>query len=186
MAPLVSTGLAWLRRQLAWSGSAQSWRERGAVAGLLVAAGLLWYYRAAFTPAQLASLAAVWALLLAALWRRGWLRLLGPVFTYEMVRAGRRRRTFFYRVAYAAALGGLVVLILLLESVNRFREPSLRSQATLANALFTVFMSAQFVAVLLLTPGYVAGAIAEEKERRTLEFMLATDLRSREIVLSNC
>src|SRR5262249_53016529 len=31
-------------------------------------------------------------------------------------------------------------------------------------------------------PGLVAGTIAVEKERKTLEFMLATDLRNREIV----
>jgi ABC-type transport system involved in multi-copper enzyme maturation permease subunit len=42
----------------------------------------------------------------------------------------------------------------------------------------------QFVTVLLLTPAYTAGALAEEKERRTLEFLLATDLHNREIVLS--
>jgi ABC-type transport system involved in multi-copper enzyme maturation permease subunit len=35
-----------------------------------------------------------------------------------------------------------------------------------------------------LTPAYVAGAIADEKERKTLEFMLATDLSNHEIVLS--
>ena len=37
--------------------------------------------------------------------------------------------------------------------------------------------------ILLLTPAYTAGAVAEEKERRTLEFILATDLRNREIIL---
>ena len=38
--------------------------------------------------------------------------------------------------------------------------------------------------VTLLTPAYVAGAIAADKEKRTLEFLFATDLRNREIVLS--
>ena len=33
----------------------------------------------------------------------------------------------------------------------------------------------------MLTPAYVAGAISEEKDRKTLEFLLATDLRNREI-----
>ena len=35
----------------------------------------------------------------------------------------------------------------------------------------------------MLTPAYVATAITEEKEGKTLEFLLATDLGSREIVL---
>ena len=45
-------------------------------------------------------------------------------------------------------------------------------------------MVVQLLVVLILTPAYLAGAIAEEKDRKTLEFLLATDLRSREIVLS--
>ena len=36
--------------------------------------------------------------------------------------------------------------------------------------------------MVLLTPAYTAGAVAEEKERKTLEFILATDLRNREII----
>src|SRR5262249_16952390 len=53
-----------------------------------------------------------------------------------------------------------------------------------ANGIFNVFVSVQFILVTLLTPVYTASAVAEEKERRTLEFLLATDLRNREIVLS--
>ena len=37
--------------------------------------------------------------------------------------------------------------------------------------------------MILLTPAYTAGVLAEEKERGTLEALLATDLRNREIVL---
>ncbi|MBO0697059.1 MAG: ABC transporter permease subunit, partial [Zavarzinella sp.] len=37
--------------------------------------------------------------------------------------------------------------------------------------------------VVLLTPFFVAGAIVEESERRTLEFLLATDLEPREVIL---
>src|SRR5262245_20420681 len=46
-----------------------------------------------------------------------------------------------------------------------------------------MFMGLQFLAVFVLTPAYTAGTIAEEQERRTLEFVLATDLRNSEIVL---
>jgi ABC-type transport system involved in multi-copper enzyme maturation permease subunit len=44
-------------------------------------------------------------------------------------------------------------------------------------------MIVQMLILLLLTPAYTAGAIAAEKERGTLTMMLATDLRSHEIVL---
>ena len=52
----------------------------------------------------------------------------------------------------------------------------------LAEKYFIAYMVVQFILVCLLTPAAVAGAIADEKERRTLEFLLATDLRDREIL----
>ncbi len=58
------------------------------------------------------------------------------------------------------------------------------ASALFAEMFFSVFMMVQLALVTLLTPAYVAGAIAEEKERKTLEFMLATDLCNHEIVLS--
>src|SRR5262249_23321626 len=42
----------------------------------------------------------------------------------------------------------------------------------------------QLLLIVLVTPGYTASAIADEKERRTLEALLATDLANHEIVLS--
>src|SRR5262249_33690707 len=42
----------------------------------------------------------------------------------------------------------------------------------------------QCAVVPLLVPALTGGGIAEEKESKTLEFLLATDLRNREIVLS--
>ena len=55
--------------------------------------------------------------------------------------------------------------------------------ALFAEAFFSAFMVVQLLAVLLLTPAYTAGTIAEEKDRKRLEFLLATDLTNREIVL---
>jgi ABC-type transport system involved in multi-copper enzyme maturation permease subunit len=54
----------------------------------------------------------------------------------------------------------------------------------IAQSYFEALMGLQLVVVLVLTPAYVAGSIADEKSRKTLEFLLATDLRNREIVLS--
>src|SRR5207302_11017958 len=65
-------------------------------------------------------------------------------------------------------------------SVQSAREEAGRIGIT----FFSSFTVVQLIAVFLLTPSYVAGSIAEEKERKTLEFLLATDLRNREIVLS--
>ena len=54
--------------------------------------------------------------------------------------------------------------------------------AGFATYFFTVFVFIQFGVVALLTPAYVAGSVADEKERKTLEFLLATDLAPREIL----
>ena len=52
-----------------------------------------------------------------------------------------------------------------------------------AEEFFFVFISLQFIAAVLFTPALTAGAIAEEKQRKTLEYLLATDLGNHEIVL---
>src|SRR5207247_2621258 len=64
-----------------------------------------------------------------------------------------------------------------------WQDPRLQA-AVLAQTFFSIFMVVQLVAVILLTPAYVAGAISDEKDRKTLEFMLATDLNNHEIILS--
>src|SRR5262249_48876517 len=53
-----------------------------------------------------------------------------------------------------------------------------------AERFFNFFMMAQFFLVFWLTPVYTATSIAEEKDRKTLEYLLATDVTNREIVLS--
>jgi len=113
----------------------------------------------------------------------------GPVFTYEITRLGRRRMTFILRLLYV--LGVLALLALMyfswLESVGYFRRggpdriPSERL-SNFATTFFYTFVGVQYAVIVLLTPAYVAGTVADEKERKTLEFLLATDLRNREII----
>ena len=56
------------------------------------------------------------------------------------------------------------------------------SMARFAYQFFLVFVMFQYGVAAFLTPAYVAGTIADEKERKTLEFLLATDLQPREII----
>jgi ABC-type transport system involved in multi-copper enzyme maturation permease subunit len=127
-------------------------------------------------------------LLLAAgiLLRRGWLKLLGPAFLYELVRSGRRSRYILLRLYVYFILFILLVVFLhwwVLDSKHTLTLPADQA-AEMVRSFFFVFMSAHLLLVVLVTPGYTAGAIDEEKDRRTLEAVLATDLRNREIVLS--
>src|SRR5439155_20537601 len=56
--------------------------------------------------------------------------------------------------------------------------------AEFGRCFFFVFIAIQSLTLAWLTPAYTARAIAAEKERQTLDALLATDLRNREIVLS--
>lgn len=135
-----------------------------------------------------ALLAGIWLLVLAFICRRGIRQLFGPVFVYEALRLARHPRYLLARVAFAVLLAGLFTYAYFHwaksnADVNVGNALSIHAEAELAETFFSIYMVVQFAMVVLLTPAFVAGAIAEEKERRTLEFMLATDLANREIVL---
>lgn len=121
---------------------------------------------------------------------------LGPVFRHEMIAAGRKRRYFVL-----AALVGLGMLCLLaigyqvVEQRQRFEQMiageevvewtglSISGAAELTAAFYKQFAWATMIGVLLITPVVSAGAIASERERRTIEYLFATDLSNSEIVL---
>ncbi len=172
-----------LGRWVGWSNSRQSWVER--VGGLLLLAGAaaaLWFRSRMSAEGQVVA----WGVLLllsAVLLRRGWLKLFGPVLFYDMLRSARRGRHVWMRLAYAALL--LFLLFAVSMGARRYGGMTVaQAEARLAQEYFELFLSVQLAAIVILTPAYVAGSIAEEKDRKTLEFMLATDLRNREIVLS--
>jgi ABC-type transport system involved in multi-copper enzyme maturation permease subunit len=126
-----------------------------------------------------------WLVVLAVFHQRGWLKVTGPLLFYDLLRIARRQRYFLLRTLYALLLGvllGWIYLLVMLE--NRGETMGRREAASFAEAFFYSFQGVQFVVMVLLTPAYTAGSIAEEKDRKTLEFVLATDLRNREIVLS--
>lgn len=112
-----------------------------------------------------------------------------------MLAAGRKRRYF-----WARALIGLGMLALLgvahQIAVERGRAEqfttggasgevrlSISGMAYLTSAFYTSFAWSTMFGVLLITPAVAAGAIASERERRTIEYLFTTDLSNREIVL---
>jgi ABC-type transport system involved in multi-copper enzyme maturation permease subunit len=173
-----------LAKWLRWSNTWQAWQERLGVLGILAAALSLWWVADAVPAwAQVLGWASL-VLLLAFFSRRGWLKLFGPVLFYDLVRNARRTSFFAYRVLYLGIL--LLLLCWMYLSWRKsylLTEPVTSSEAAeLALLFFITFMAVQIVFVIVLTPAFTASAIAEEKERRTIEFILATDLRNREIV----
>ncbi len=112
-------------------------------------------------------------------------RILGPVGGYEAARVGRRRATFVVRGAYvvavAALLGGSYLAWRDTPAGGPDRAPPARL-AAFARGFFELFVAAQFAAVAVVTPALTAGAVVEERERRTLDFLLVTGLSAREVV----
>jgi ABC-type transport system involved in multi-copper enzyme maturation permease subunit len=176
---------------LTWSNSRQAWAGRAAGAFALVSIAALAGFHQVLSGTQRLLLWILIGVALAVLLRRGWLRLVGPVLFHDAVRLARQGRHSAVRSLYATFL--LVAFILGYVFWLAARPPSTQD-STFALALpateiarftavfFFAFLAVQLAAVFLLTPPYLAGAIADEKERRTLELLLATDLHDREIL----
>ncbi len=177
----MSALVAWLRRTLPWSNSRRAWQDRLAVLGLVAAAIALAVLGRRLPLAQQILL---WGVLLAAAGLVS--RLFGPVLFYDLVRIARRNRYYVIRVGYALFLLVMLCWVYYAYTASADFTESVRPEqaASFASSFFYMFMAVQFLVVTVVTPAYVAGAVAEEKERKTLEFLLATDLHNREIVLS--
>jgi ABC-type transport system involved in multi-copper enzyme maturation permease subunit len=110
----------------------------------------------------------------------------GPIFNVELLTSARRARYFLVRAAYAAVL--LVALWVVYQSMTgvfRFgvQEDDIHAVARFSAAFFSTFAVLQLLAVVLLGPAMVAGTIATERERRTIEYLFASSLSNAEIVL---
>ncbi|QVL31043.1 ABC transporter permease subunit [Telmatocola sphagniphila] len=176
----------WAKWTFSFSNNREAWRERICLFSLVLLSVLLFAFYGAIPGPLKLILSLVMVFLFAYAARNGALRLFGPVLAYDMLRIGRRRLNFTLRTSYALLLGFMLAWMYYFTTA-RFAHSAdglipPKEQAWIGETVFISFMVIQFVLLALLTPGYVAGAISEEKERKTLEFLLATDLRNREII----
>ncbi|MBI3465215.1 MAG: ABC transporter permease subunit [Planctomycetes bacterium] len=109
--------------------------------------------------------------------------LLGPIFSVELTTSGRRVRFVLLRMLYVA-----VLLLAMWIGYTAWIEAALGRTSTLQQASFARFFFqilawVQVSAILLVGPALAAGTIAQERERRTLDYLLSSDLGSGEIVL---
>jgi ABC-type transport system involved in multi-copper enzyme maturation permease subunit len=125
--------------------------------------------------------------------RLGRPRIFGPLLVYDLVRTARRKQQVVLRCLYAAILLGAFFVVYAVWAFNHnisirdlFTGAPLapNALADFAESFFLTFLGVQFLGACLLTPVWTAGAIPEDRESRVLEFLLTTDLRNREIVLS--
>jgi len=115
----------------------------------------------------------------------------GPILFYDLLGTARRGRYVIVRCLYIAALavmlfvlyatwfgrGGHLFAMVVSERIDR------QDVAAFNDSFFQMYMAVQFLVIVFLTPGITASAVAEEKDRKTLEYLLATDLSSHEIIL---
>jgi ABC-type transport system involved in multi-copper enzyme maturation permease subunit len=113
--------------------------------------------------------------------------MLGPVFNAELMTTARRARYYIIRFIYGSII--LFQIYTTYES-NRWQFTAGGGQmytnqlAMFALQLFSTFAVVQAAVVLLLTPALVGGTIADERQRKTLHYLLTSELSSAEIILS--
>lgn len=110
--------------------------------------------------------------------------LFGPIVEFELKTSTRKRRFYLLRSAY-----GVFLLYLIWANYSIFLDQRIddtftpREIATINLAIFGMIAVFQYLFVLVLTPALVAGAIADEKRRKTLHYLLTSRLTGGEIVI---
>jgi len=116
-----------------------------------------------------------------------WLLSLGPTnpIAVRLVQNGSRRsRHMYIRSAYLALLV-LVMLWTLLVQTGGGGSASFRTLAEAGASTFTYVAYLQIFLICVLSPVFMAGAIAQEASPRTWEVLLTTPLGPLQIVLGN-
>lgn len=115
------------------------------------------------------------------------MRLVGPLFPWELARLSRRRQHFLARTLpaflFLACVGSMFFGA---SEWSRAHLQGSRAQAQFTQNGFQVVIVFQLLVSVILTPGYFATAIADERDRRTLDDMLTTPLARREILFGKC
>jgi len=118
-------------------------------------------------------------------------RWVGPLFGWELLRLSRGRGLAGMKIF----IGFLLLVVLWSVWQQNFPVDTSKQTGILQTGRFTkelavfaemvvrIYLIAQLAFVLILTPILTASAVIDEKTRKTLEFLLATDLSRREILL---
>src|SRR5690606_9832452 len=114
----------------------------------------------------------------------GWIEnlLVGPVFSRELTTTPRSGRLYVIRSLYVGALFGLVLTawLILLGSHN---VRSLGDLARFGSAVFALLAPLQMAMAVAFSALLTTAAVAQEKDRRTLDLLLMTRMTNAELVL---
>jgi ABC-type transport system involved in multi-copper enzyme maturation permease subunit len=107
----------------------------------------------------------------------------GPLFEFELLTTPRKKRFYAVRAAYALLILFVFWQIHAIWYAGTDGVMTTRQMASFAYSIFASVALAQMVLILVLIPALVAGAIADEKQRKTLHYLLTSRLSGAEIVL---
>ena len=108
--------------------------------------------------------------------------ILGPVFHRELRLAPRRPRIYWARAAYGIALLVLACTVWqLLSGTQRVRDPG--DFARLGSMLFGLLAPLQVIVATFFAGILSAAAVAQEKDRHTLDLLLMTRMNASELVV---
>jgi ABC-type transport system involved in multi-copper enzyme maturation permease subunit len=117
--------------------------------------------------------------------------IIGPLFSWELLRLARRGQDARGRFILAVALFAILTAFSLIwfrntAPVELFfgasQNLTIQESANFGHSFILTFVFGQLAILSLLTPAYAAGGIAEEKDKKTMIFLLASELTDREIV----
>jgi ABC-type transport system involved in multi-copper enzyme maturation permease subunit len=100
-----------------------------------------------------------------------------------MLTAGRRQRGYFLRWIYAAVLLLQIAPRLIGSVWYEWQRPGSSTLGLFVEFFNHTFAAQHFVLLFIVTPALTAGAIADEKLRGTLDYLLTTCLHPAEIIL---
>ncbi len=108
--------------------------------------------------------------------------LMGPIFRAELLRTARRGRYYILRFVY----GAILLLLFWSGYEGTFagaESATIAAVAQFALMTFLTFAIVQLVTALVLIPPLFGGTIADEKQRKTLHYLMASQLSGVEIVV---
>jgi ABC-type transport system involved in multi-copper enzyme maturation permease subunit len=108
---------------------------------------------------------------------------LGPVVRYELITTARRGRFYLVRVVYGLFLLATLYTLFVNWEAGHPAGGTIPEVHHFAEDAFIRFAYVQGLALLCVIPALVAGVIADEHQRKTLHYLLASRLSSAEIVL---
>ncbi|MBN9122688.1 MAG: ABC transporter permease subunit [Planctomycetes bacterium] len=108
--------------------------------------------------------------------------MLGPIFSREVVTVPRRSGHHSTRAAFVGLLG-ILGITTWQATVGFARDATLGETAGFGLLLFQIVAFVQLLLTLFFAALSAAGAVSQEKDRRTFVLLLLTDMRDYEIVL---